>query len=267
MKQEFFRLLRRDHSLFIEPMKRWFRSFGFDFVDELTGSAGGNQGPSDPESNEVIGPPGEAVVRGTSPYREPALVDPCDGQLDPELVRNVFTAANTPAEYSTHSENPQQFADRTAVSDDEEAAAEEGSSPEVAAAVADPTAKAFLEEPEAEADSTQQPQDRPRFGPDSEASSGHDVVARSAATPKPSPDAPSPTLVRTMVETIAERTPVAEQVLDLLPDGLEGLFMRNARINVGVKTLLQNLEPADLRELTEELNEFARTIGAIDRPA
>ena len=70
-----------------------------------------------------------------------------------------------------------------------------------------------------------------------------------------------------MVETIADRTPGAEQGLDLLPDGLEGLFMRNARVNVGVKTLLLNLEPVDLRELTEELNEFARTIGAIDRPA
>lgn len=267
MKQEFFRLLRRDHSLFIEPMKRWVRSFGFDFAAELTSSAGGNQGPSDPESNEVIGPPGEAAVRGSSPNRTPALSGPYEGQLDPDLVRDVFAGANTPVEHSTPTEIQPRFANQTAVSGGEEAAAEEGSSPKAASAVADPTAEAFLEEPEAEADSTQQPQDRPRFGPDSEASSGRDVVARSADTPKPSPDAPPATLVRTMVENIANRPPGAEQGLDLLPDGLEGLFMRNARVNVGVKTLLLNLEPVDLRELTEELNEFARTIGAIDRPA
>ena len=101
MKQGFLRLLRHDQSLFIEPVKRWFRSFGFGSAIEATGSPGGNQGPSDPESNQVTGLSGEAVVGGTSPNRAPALVNHYEGQLDPELVRDVFTAAKTPVEDST----------------------------------------------------------------------------------------------------------------------------------------------------------------------
>ena len=54
--------------------------------------------------------------------------------------------------------------------------------------------------------------------------------------------------------------------VDILPDGLEGLFQRNARVNMALKTLLLNLEPVDLKELTEELKNFAETIGAINRP-
>ena len=252
MKQRFLRLIRHDRSLFIEPIKRRFRSFGVDFAAELTGSAGGNHGPSDPESNEVVDQPGEAAVRSSSPNRTPALADHYEGQLDPDLVRDVFAVANTPVEHSTLPGNHLEAVILTVGTDCEEVDGEESLSPNSTHTADDEAMRVSLEEQGTEADSIQPP--------DRDAPSNYASTSKLPAEPRPT------TMVKTMVETIADRTLGGEQGLDFLADGLEELFVKNARVNVGVKTLLLNLEPVDIRELTEELQDFAKSIGAIKRP-
>ena len=266
MKQAFFRLIRHDQSLFIEPMKRWFQSFGYDIAIGLTSSAGGNQRPSASKSTNVAGPPKEVVGRGATPKQTPAQVAPDEGQLDPDLVRDVFTRAKIPADNATPPESESPLANRAVVPDQEEAAAEEDSSPKAAALLADRANEDSSDAQTAKADSMQPPQVSPRSSPTTGASTARDVAAQATAAPKATQEAPPTPLVRTMVETVANRAHGVQQELGLLPDGLEELFLRNARVNVGVKTLLLNVDPVDVRELTEELNEFARTIGAIDRP-
>lgn len=267
MKQEFFRLVRHDRSLFKEPMKRWFRMFGLDFDVEPTRCAGGNQGLSDPESSEVIELPGESVIRGKSPDRAPAPVNPYEGQLDPELVRDVFTPAITPTEHSTAPENQPNVVNLTIGTDQEEADGEDGSTPKSPETAHEEAVEVSLEEPGTEAGSPQPPPDNPNSGSNAGEEDGRDASSDSASTSKLPVEAPPTTMVRTMVETISDRDPGVEQSLDLLPDGLEELFIRNARVNVGVKTLLLNLEPVDIWELTGELKDFAESIGAISRPA
>ena len=262
MKQEISRLLRHDRSLFVDPMKRWFRLFGLDIAVEPTRWVGENQAISEPESGEVIAPPGASVLQDKSPNRAPTIVDPYDGQLDPELVRDVFTAPVTPNEHTEFPEHQPHVIKLTAEADELESGDEEDSSTEPAETADQEAMEVLLEEPGLEGGFTHPPSITSEVTADTSGADGSDLSSHPTATSNLTADAPPTTMVRTMVEAIADRTPGAEQSLDLLPDGLEDLFIRNARINVGVKTLLLNLEPVDIRELTEELKNFAESIGA-----
>lgn len=270
MKQAFFRLIRHDQSLFIEPMKesmkRWFQSFGYNIAIGPTGSAGGNQRPSGSKSTNVAGPPKETVVRGATQNRTTAQVAPDEGQLNPELVRDVFTRAKITTGNPTPPESEPPLANRTVVPDHEEGTPEEDSSPKAAPLLVDRAKEAPPDAQTGKADSTQPPQVGPSASPSTGASAGRDGAAQATGTSSPIEEAPPTPIARTMVETIAGKANRFPQELSLLPDGLEELFLRNAQVNVGVKTLLLNVDPVDVRELSEELSEFARTIGAKNRP-
>ena len=154
----------------------------------------------------------------------------------------------------------------TVGADQEDAAGEDGLSQKSTETSGSEATEDPLDKHEARSGSTQPPNGMTRAGLDDWEGNGGDVSAQSASISKHSTDAPPTTMVKTMVETISDRTSASEQGLDLLPDGLEELFVKNARVNVGVKTLLLNFEPVDIRELTEELQDFAKSIGAIKRP-
>ena len=209
MKQAFFRLIRHDQSLFIEPMKesmkRWFQSFGYNIAIGPTGSAGGNQRPSGSKSTNVAGPPKEAVDRGATQNRTTAQVAPDEGQLDPELVRDVFARPKITTGNATPPESEPPLANRTVVPDHEEAALKEDSSPKAAPLLADRAKEDSSDAQTAKADSTQPPQVGPRCSPGTGASTGHDGAAQGAAAPKATQEAPLGQMARTMVETIANR--------------------------------------------------------------
>ena len=266
MKQEISRILRHDQSLFIEPMKRWFRLFGLDLSVEPARWAGGIPRLSDQESAEDIELAGESPSQGKRSNRTPAQVDPHEGQLDPELVRDVFTADITPADHFAFSECQSHDVGITVGADQKDADGEDGLSQKSTENSESEATEDSLDEQEARSGSTQLPNSMTRASLGDGEENGGDVSANSASISKHSTDAPPTTMVKTMVESISDRTSGSEQGLNLLPDGLEELFVRNARVNVGVKTLLLNLEPVNIRELTEELQDFAKSIGAIKRP-
>lgn len=266
MKEKISRLLRHDQSLFIDPMKRCFRLFGLDIAVEPTGWTGGNQGISHQASDEVIAPPGASVFQDKNPNRASSLVDPYDGQLDPELVRDVFTESITPAEHSTSPESQPHAVNLAVGVDPEEAGGEDGLSPMSTETSENEAAEDSLDEQEPKSSSTQLPQAMTSVSSGSGEADGSDVSSHSTTVSIHPADAPPTSMVRTMVESIADRTLGVEQDFNLLPDGLEELFQRDARVNVGVKKLLLNLEPVDIRELTEELKGFAESIGAISPP-
>lgn len=77
-----------------------------------------------------------------------------------------------------------------------------------------------------------------------------------AAAPRP--------LVRTMLETIPAAGDGGAGVgLDISPGFLDEIFNRRAAPNSQARSLLEGREQVDIRQLSEELNEFASMIGAI----
>lgn len=269
MKQAFLRLIRHDSSLFIEPMKRWFQSFGYRTAIGPTGSESGSRRPTASMSANVAGLSvaglsNEAGSSGETLKRTSAQTALDVSQLDAELVRDVFTRAQVSGANATAPESEPSFADGSAVPGHDKTAPEEGSYLEAAALFPVGAQEDFPDVETALADATQLPQAGTRPSPGTGASTGRDIVTQATEAPKVTQEAPSTPLVKTMVETIAKRRGAGEPGLGLLPDGLEDLFLRNARVNVGVKTLLLDVEPVDVRMLIEELNDFARTIGAIE---
>ena len=69
-------------------------------------------------------------------------------------------------------------------------------------------------------------------------------------------------LTKTMVESFPKNLLGSEEGSESLPESLADIFVKKEFVNPQVKALLSGLDPIDCRELTEELHNFARDIGA-----
>jgi len=75
-------------------------------------------------------------------------------------------------------------------------------------------------------------------------------------------ETPVQTLAKTMVESLSRSRADAAKESNYLPENLADLFVKKEFVNPQVKALLYGLNSINCRELADELNEFAREIGA-----
>ena len=225
--------------------------------------------PNAPPSDRISSGPGEVPPITSNPVLNPLLN--AEGSLDDELVRDVFgpsqTTESSAAESSTAAEEDDpSTADGPVPDGKPQVSTDDQLETEAAGEASGEQTSSIHTVQDAAAVSGPDLDDRgpdpitPRMDPPRHGSSVRDRHVWPNRQRQVAEVAPEP-LVKTMVESLP-KSGGGDVGLDLLPEGLDDIFQQKEYHDPRVKSLLMELEKLDINELTRELTDFAKGIGA-----